>query len=167
MREIHSRISFIHWGWDKGCHFPDDIFKCIFANENIWISIKNRQKFIPKGTIHNISALVQILTWCCPGGNPLSEPMGVRILTQICVTRPQWVNAGEQNGHNFSHDRFTCVFFFKDIFILEFKSLESWSWLLDFIGRRQWFRWWLVPKTLPEPGVTDFNDVCIHHQGPF
>ena len=32
-------------------HFPD-IFKCIFLNENIWISIKISLKFVPKGPIN-------------------------------------------------------------------------------------------------------------------
>ena len=27
-------------------HFPDDIFKCIFLNENVWISIKISPKFV-------------------------------------------------------------------------------------------------------------------------
>ena len=30
----------------------DDIFKCIFVNENIWISIKIWLKFVPKGRIN-------------------------------------------------------------------------------------------------------------------
>ena len=30
-------------------HFADDIFKCIFLNENIGILIKISLKFIPKG----------------------------------------------------------------------------------------------------------------------
>ena len=45
--------------------------------------------FVPKGTINNISALVQIMAWHRPGGKPLSEPIVVRSLTHICVTRPQ------------------------------------------------------------------------------
>ena len=36
----------------------DDIFKCILLNENVWISIKISLKFIPKGPIDNITALV-------------------------------------------------------------------------------------------------------------
>ena len=34
--------------------FPDDIFKCIFLNENEWISIKVSLTFVPKGPINNI-----------------------------------------------------------------------------------------------------------------
>ena len=41
-----------------GRRFPDDIFKCIFFNENAWISIKISLKFVPKGQINNIPALV-------------------------------------------------------------------------------------------------------------
>ena len=33
----------------NGQHFADNIFKCIFFNENLWISIKNSLKFVPKG----------------------------------------------------------------------------------------------------------------------
>ena len=73
------------------CHFPDDTFKCIFLNENVWILIKISLKFVPKGPINNIPGLVQIMAWHRPGDKPLSEPMMVSLQTHICVTRPQWV----------------------------------------------------------------------------
>ena len=76
----------------NGGHFPDDIFKLIFLNEIILIWIKISLKFVPRGRINNIPALVHIIAWCRPGGKPLSEPMMVSSLTHICVTRPQWVN---------------------------------------------------------------------------
>ena len=41
-------------------HFPDDIYKCIFLNENAWIWVKISLKFAPKGLINKIPALVQI-----------------------------------------------------------------------------------------------------------
>ena len=75
----------------NGRHLPDDIFKCISLNESVWISIEIPLKFVRKGSINNIPALVQIMAWCRPGAKPLSEPMMVRIATHICVTRPQWV----------------------------------------------------------------------------
>ena len=34
----------------NGRHFPDDIFKCIFLNENVSISIKISLQFVPKGS---------------------------------------------------------------------------------------------------------------------
>ena len=75
----------------KGRHFADDIFNYIFVNENLWIPIKISLKFVPKGPINNIPALVQIMAWRRPGDKPLFEPMMVRLPTHICVTRPQWV----------------------------------------------------------------------------
>ena len=69
-------------------HFADDIFKCTFLNENIWISINILVKFVPKGRNNNILALVQIIAW----RRPLSEPMMVRLPTHTCVTLPLGVN---------------------------------------------------------------------------
>ena len=76
----------------NGRHFPDDIFKCIFLNENEWISLRISLKFVPKVRINNIPSLVQIMAWRRPGDKPLSEPIMVSLPTHICVTRPQWVN---------------------------------------------------------------------------
>ena len=42
----------------NGRHFPDDIFKCILLNENVLISITISLKFVRKGQINNIPALV-------------------------------------------------------------------------------------------------------------
>ena len=42
----------------NGRRFSDDIFKRIFLNENVWISNKISLKFVPKGPINNIPALV-------------------------------------------------------------------------------------------------------------
>ena len=75
-----------------GRHFSGDIFKSIFLNENIQISIKISLNCVPKGSINNIPALVQIMDWRRSGDKPLSEPMMVSLVTHICVTRPQWVN---------------------------------------------------------------------------
>ena len=64
----------------NGRHFADDIFKCIFFNENVWILIKISLKFVPKGPINKISALFQIMAWRRPGDKPLSEAMLVSLL---------------------------------------------------------------------------------------
>ena len=63
-----------------------------FLEWNVWVSIEISLKFVPKGQINNIPALVQIMAWRRPGDKLLSEPMMVSLLTHICVTRPQWVN---------------------------------------------------------------------------
>ena len=70
----------------------DDIFKCIFLNEKFWIPTKISPKFVPKGLINNILALVQVMAWRRPGDKPLSEPMMVSSPTHICVTRSQSIN---------------------------------------------------------------------------
>ena len=75
----------------NGRHFADDMFKCIFLKENVWIPIEISLKFIPKGSINNNPALFQIMAWRRPGDKPLSEPMMVSLPTHICVTQPQWV----------------------------------------------------------------------------
>ena len=45
----------------NGRHFADDMFKWIFLNENVWIPIEISLKFVPKGPINNIPALVRIM----------------------------------------------------------------------------------------------------------
>ena len=58
-----------------GRYFPDDIFLCIFLNENVGSLIKISLKFVSKGPINNISSLVQIMAWHRAGGRPLFEAM--------------------------------------------------------------------------------------------
>ena len=75
----------------NGWNFADDTYKRIFLNENVRIWIEVSLKFVPKGAINNIAALIQIIAWRWPGDKPLSEPMMVRLPTHICVTQPQWI----------------------------------------------------------------------------
>ena len=72
-----------------GRYFADDIFKCIFLNENALILLEISLKFVPKVRIDNIPQMVQIMAWRRTGDKSLSEPMMVSLLTHICVTRPQ------------------------------------------------------------------------------
>ena len=70
----------------NGRYFADDILKCIFLNEDVWIPNTISLKFVPKGPINNIPAMA----WRLDGAKPLSEPM-ISLTMHICVTRPQWV----------------------------------------------------------------------------
>ena len=88
-RTIQATLT--RWGRGKSRHFADDIFKCIFLNENIWIPIKISLGLVPQGPINNSPAMVQIMAWQRPGDKPLSEPMMVSLPTHIGVARPQWV----------------------------------------------------------------------------
>ena len=76
----------------NGRCFPHAIFKYVFLNENVWISIKISLKFVRTRSINNILVLVQIMAWHRPGDKPLSETIMVDLLTHICVARPHWVN---------------------------------------------------------------------------
>ena len=58
-----------------GRRLEDDIFRCIFVNENICILLKMSLKFVPRGPIDNNPVLVQIMAWRRIGDKPLSEPM--------------------------------------------------------------------------------------------
>ena len=88
---IHQRLAALINKRQNGRHFTDDTFSRIFVNENVRISIKFLLKFVPKGPINNIPALVQIMAWRRPGDKPLSGPVMVSLLTHVCVTRPQRV----------------------------------------------------------------------------
>ena len=62
----------------NGRRSADDTFKRIFLNENVRISIEISLKFVPKRSINNIPALVQIMAWRRIGDKPLSKPMPTR-----------------------------------------------------------------------------------------
>ena len=79
----------------NGRHFADDVFKCIFLDENVWILLKISLRFVPKGPINNIPALVQIMAWRRTGDKPLSEPMMTQFNDAYMRTRPQWVKINE------------------------------------------------------------------------
>ena len=64
-------------------------FKCIFFNENLWISIKISLKIGSKDQINNVLALVPIMAWRRSGDKPFSETSVIRLPTHICVIRPQ------------------------------------------------------------------------------
>ena len=87
----HSVVVDILMLRQKGHHFADKTFKCIFVNENVRILTGIPLKCVPMGPVNNNPALAQIMAWHRPGDKPLSEPRIVRLLTHICITRPQCV----------------------------------------------------------------------------
>ena len=142
----------------NGRHFADDMFKCIFLNENIWIPIEISLKFVPKGSINNNPALFQIMAWRRPGNKPLSEPMMVSSLTHICITRPQWVNVVAP---------WRCYSIFQRVFTKHITGYlhEHFLWNFSESNGREHL-WWFVMiswgngllsscnKSLPEPMLT-------------
>ena len=86
-------ISLTHCGRDKmATTLADDIFKLIFLNENVRISLKFSLKCVPKVGINNIAAFVKIMVWRLPGVKSSTEQMVFRLPTHICVACPQWVD---------------------------------------------------------------------------
>ena len=75
----------------NGSHFAGDVFKYIFVNEKFYISINISLKFVPKGPINNIPALVRIMAFCRIGDELLSHQSWPSSLTRICGTRGRWV----------------------------------------------------------------------------
>ena len=53
----------------------DNIFKCIFSNENDRIQIQIWLKLVPSSPIGNKPALVQVMAWHWTVVKPLPEPM--------------------------------------------------------------------------------------------
>ena len=81
------------WGRDKMAAILQTTFSNpIFLNGNVWISNKFSLNVVPTVTVNNIPSLFKIMAWRLVGAKPLSETMLVRLPTDICVTRPEWVN---------------------------------------------------------------------------
>ena len=72
----------------NGRHFGRRHFQMRFLDDNVRISIKISLKFVPKGPIKNITALVQIMAWHLRGDKPLSESMMVRLPTPFNHWKP-------------------------------------------------------------------------------
>ena len=73
-------LALTHWGRNKITTISQTTFSNAFS-----------LKFVPKVSINNITALVQIMAWRRPGDKPLSESMMISLLTHMCITQPQWV----------------------------------------------------------------------------
>ena len=74
--EISQDPWLTHLPLDKmAVTLADDIFKCIFLNENERILIQIALKFVPMSSIANKAALVQVMAWHLTGDKPLPEPM--------------------------------------------------------------------------------------------
>ena len=59
----------------NGRYFADDVFKYIFVNEKLCLSVKISLKFVSKGPIDNIQVLDQKKVRRRTGDKALSEPM--------------------------------------------------------------------------------------------
>ena len=119
----------------NGHHFPDDIFKCVLLNEKVWFFYQDFTvfKFVPKGQIDNIPALVQIMVWRRPGDKPLSEPILVSLPAHICVTRPQWLTM---------HVAALCISCLRSIYFFLICTVAIYSTCNRRIDAEFWIRLW-------------------------
>ena len=150
----------------NGRHFAKDNFRCVFFNEDVWILIS--LNLVPRGSIDNIPALVQIMAWRRPGGKPLSGTMMVSLLTHVWVTRPQCVNSSPpgQNGRHFAEDIFRCIFCNENVWILikillNFVPKGSINNIPVLVQIMSWRR--TGDKPLSEPMLTRFTDAYMWH----
>ena len=100
-----------------------------WVNENVWITIKISLKFVAKGSINNILALVQIMAWHRSGDKPLSEPMMVywRIYASLGLNEFNQEHFLELKVNHIWNSRafniwgttqyIDCFFFFKDFLL--------------------------------------------------
>ena len=71
----------IHLPLDKmTAILTDDIFKCIFLNENDKIPIQISLKLVPRGPIDNKPPLVQVMVWRRKGDKPLPEALMAQVI---------------------------------------------------------------------------------------
>ena len=101
--------------------------------------------------ISNILALLQIMAWRRPGDWPLSEPMMVSLLRNICVTRPQWVKIGIHFLTHWGRVTHICV---SDLTIISSDNGLS-------PGRRQAIIWTNTGILLIGPSGTNFSEIVI------
>ena len=75
----------------NGRHFTDNIFICIFLNENVPILITISLNIVPYGLLDRYVSICSDMAWRLTGDKPLSERMMVHSATNMCATRTHWV----------------------------------------------------------------------------
>ena len=117
-----------HWGRDE----MNNISQTTFSMKMLEFRIS--LKFVPKGPINNILALVQIMAWCPSGMVPLSEPMMVSLSTHICVPGPQWVKYQSSVYLSSVIGNAECVLRLDDTWQMNGQSLTEFLVLVRFLG---------------------------------
>ena len=119
----------------------------IFFNENIWISINVSLKFVPKGWLNNIPALVQIMAWHWLGVKPLSEPMIASLLMHRCVAWPHGVklpSAAHQLDRNVIYNLPSECTAVDDSSVIGWNSMET---DLDLLQKKYMNHYWVTFKS--------------------
>ena len=79
-RNLTQGLHITHIPLDKmAAILADDIFNCIFLNENDKIPIQISLKYVPMSPIDNKPVSVQIMSWRRAGDKPLPELMPTQL----------------------------------------------------------------------------------------
>ena len=151
----------------NGCHFAYDIFKWIFLNENLWISIKISLKFVAKGPINNNNGLVpirrQAIIWTNDGlltDRHINASLGLNelnagllhisfwdpnlvITMPVNVLAPIWLTTFANSFHIFKLKESMCNFTYDVV------TVNPWNLSLDNVYTFEfciWSVWAILPK---------------------
>ena len=75
----------------SGHNFADDMFRCVFLIEKVWISIEISLEFDTKSPINNMPTMVQIMAWRLQATSHYLNQPWPNVLAHLCVTPPGWV----------------------------------------------------------------------------
>ena len=100
------------------------------------------------------------MAWRRPGDKPLSEPMVVRLLTHICVTRPQWVKPFAITGQSWV-DTKRYPIHHNEGPLLEFKSCWGHS-QSNCKERHRW--WWHHCRSVCTGWQSELQEILISHR---
>ena len=104
LRNLHYIFKYViyvntQWGWDKMAAISQTTLPNAFSWMKMFeYRLRFHRSFVYQCPIDNIPALVKIMAWYRSGDKPLSESIMIRLLTHICVTRPQWVKWFHRRG---------------------------------------------------------------------
>ena len=120
---FHVRLhSSLHG--QSGCHFVDDIFRCIFVNETFFILIKISLKSVLKGQLATTQHWFRLWLGSEQAASHYLNQCWPQSLTHICGTRGRWVNWGQ----DFTRDAWIC-----------YKCTLSLRW-------PEYFMWWCITR---------------------
>ena len=91
-------IFLTHWGWEEIDTILQTFFKCIFFNENVWISIEISFEFVFLRV--QLTIFQQWFRYWLGTDQVTSyylKQWWHSLLMQICITQPQWVKGGKSS----------------------------------------------------------------------
>ena len=92
------------------CHFANDVSKWIFLNENYEFRLNFQWSlFLRAQSTILLHWFKCSLVWCRRDDKPLSGPLTIILVTHVCVTRSQWVEARTKFDFRLSQGISVCI----------------------------------------------------------